>query len=42
MLETIDEPARERLLRDLDAIKDNLRAAIARNGNSTDDQTATG
>jgi MarR family transcriptional regulator for hemolysin len=42
LLETIDEPARERLLRDLDAIKDNLRAAIARNGNSTDDQTATG
>ena len=42
LLETIDEPASERLLRDLDAIKDNLRAAIARNGNSTDDQTATG
>jgi MarR family transcriptional regulator, transcriptional regulator for hemolysin len=42
LLETIDEPARERLLRDLDAIKDNLRTAIARNGNSTDDQTATG
>ena len=42
VLETIDEPSRERLLRDLDAMKDNLRAAIARNGNSTDDQTATG
>jgi MarR family transcriptional regulator for hemolysin len=42
LLETIDEPARERLLRDLDAIKDNVPAAIARNGNSTDDQTATG
>ena len=42
VLETIDQPSRARLLRDLDAMKDNLRAAIARNGNSTDDQTATG
>ena len=42
LLETIDEPSRERLLRDLDAIKDKLRAAIGRNGNSADDQTATG
>ena len=42
LLETIDGPSRERLLRDLDAIKDNLRTAIGRNGNSTDDQTATG
>lgn len=42
LLETIDGPSRERLLRDLDAIKDKLRAAIGRNGNSADDQTATG
>ena len=42
VLDKIDEPARAHLLRDLNTIKDSLRAAIARNGNSTDDQTATG
>ena len=46
MMETVlDRPRRarrsEQLLRDLDAMKDNLRAAIARNGN-TQRQTATG
>ena len=33
VLDKIDEPARAHLLRDLDTIKDSLRAAIARNGN---------
>jgi MarR family transcriptional regulator for hemolysin len=42
VLDTIDEPARAHLLRDLDSIKDSLRAAIARNGNAAPDQTATG
>jgi MarR family transcriptional regulator for hemolysin len=42
VLEGIDEPSRERLLRDLELLKDNLRAAIARNGNGAQDQTATG
>jgi MarR family transcriptional regulator for hemolysin len=42
VLEGIDEPSRERLLRDLESLKDNLRAAIARNGNGAQDQTATG
>ena len=42
VLDKIDEPARAHLLRDLDTIKDSLRAAIARNGTATTDQTATG
>jgi len=42
VLDKIDEPARAHLLRDLDTIKDSLRAAIARNGTATSDQTATG
>ena len=42
VLETIDEAARERLLKDLDTMKDTLRGAIARNGAAAQDQTATG
>lgn len=42
VLDKIDEPARAHLLRDLDTIKDSLRAAIARNGNGANEQTATG
>ncbi|HXD45572.1 MAG TPA: MarR family transcriptional regulator [Pseudolabrys sp.] len=42
VLDTIDETARDRLLKDLDAIKNNLRTAIARNGSAAPDQTATG
>jgi MarR family transcriptional regulator for hemolysin len=42
VLDKIDEPARAHLLRDLDTIKDSLRAAIARNGTAASDQTATG
>ena len=42
VLDKIDEPARAHLLRDLDTIKDSLRAAIARNGNGGNEQTATG
>ena len=42
VLENIDDKSRERLLRDLDAIKDNLRGAIARNGSAAQNQTATG
>ena len=42
VLDKIDEPARAHLLRDLDTIKDSLRAAIARNGNGAHEQTATG
>jgi MarR family transcriptional regulator, transcriptional regulator for hemolysin len=40
VLDKMDEASRERLLKDLDAIKDNLRDAIARN--AANDQTATG
>jgi MarR family transcriptional regulator for hemolysin len=42
VLDKMDEASRERLLKDLDAIKDNLRGAIARNANAANDQTATG
>ena len=42
VLDSIDEPSRERLLKNLSAMKDNLRGAIARNGNGSQDQTATG
>ncbi len=42
VLDKIDEASRERLLRELEAIKDNLRSAIARNGGGSHDQTATG
>jgi MarR family transcriptional regulator for hemolysin len=42
VLEKLDEPTREQLLRDLEAIKDKLRSAIARNGSAPQDQTATG
>jgi len=42
VLEKIGEPARERLLDDLETMKDALRAAIARHGNAADNQTATG
>ena len=38
VLDKIDEPARAHLLRDLDTIKDSLRAAIARNGNGANEQ----
>jgi MarR family transcriptional regulator, transcriptional regulator for hemolysin len=40
VLDKMDEASRERLLKNLDAIKDNLREAIARN--AANDQTATG
>jgi MarR family transcriptional regulator for hemolysin len=42
VLDSIDEPSRERLLKNLASMKDNLRGAIARNGNGSQDQTATG
>lgn len=42
VLEGIDDPSRERLLHDLETIKDKLRTAIARNGTAAQDQTATG
>jgi len=42
VLDKIDDSSRERLLNDLDIIKDNLRGAIARNGNAAQDQTAIG
>jgi MarR family transcriptional regulator for hemolysin len=42
VLEGIDDPSRERLLRDLGVMKDNLRAAIVRQANNVQDQTATG
>ena len=42
VLDSIDEPSRERLLKNLASMKDNLRGAIARNGNGSHDQTATG
>jgi len=42
VLGKLDDAARERLMRDLDAIKDNLRAAIARSGTAAQDQSATG
>lgn len=42
VLDGLDDATRERLLRDLDAIKDNLRSAIARGGAAAHDQSATG
>jgi MarR family transcriptional regulator for hemolysin len=42
VLDKMDAPARERLLKDLDAIKDKLRTAIARQAGGAHDQTATG
>lgn len=42
VLGKLDDAARERLMRDLDAIKDNLRTAIARSGTAAQDQSATG
>lgn len=42
VLDGMDESARERLLRNLETIKDNLRAVIARNGHAAEDQSATG
>lgn len=42
VLDSIDEASRERLLKNLDAMKDNLRSAIARNGSAAQNQTATG
>ena len=42
VLDSIDEPSRERLLKNLASMKDNLRGAIARNGNGSQDHTATG
>ena len=38
----IDDAAREQLLRDLGVMKDNLRAAISRQANNVQDQTAIG
>lgn len=42
VLEGIDDASREQLLRDLGVMKDNLRAAINRQTNNVQDQTATG
>jgi MarR family transcriptional regulator for hemolysin len=42
VLEGVDETSREQLLRDLGVMKDNLRAAINRQTNTVQDQTATG
>lgn len=42
VLEGIDDAAREQLLRDLGVMKDNLRAAINRQTNTVQEQTATG
>jgi len=42
VLEGVDDSAREQLLRDLGVMKDNLRAAINRQTNIVQDQTATG
>ncbi|HEV2629809.1 MAG TPA: MarR family winged helix-turn-helix transcriptional regulator [Pseudolabrys sp.] len=42
VLEGIDDASREQLLRELGVMKDNLRAAINRQTNTVQDQTATG
>jgi MarR family transcriptional regulator for hemolysin len=42
VLEGIDDAAREQLLRQFGVMKDNLRAAINRQTNNVQDQTATG
>jgi MarR family transcriptional regulator for hemolysin len=42
VLDGLDEGARERLLKSLDTVKDNLRGAIARHGHAARDQSATG
>jgi MarR family transcriptional regulator for hemolysin len=43
VLQGVDAAAQERMLRELEAMKDNLRAAINRNGSAnSDDQSATG
>lgn len=43
VLQSIDAPAQERMLRDLETMKDNLRAAINRNGSAnSNDQFAAG
>ena len=42
VLEGIDDASREQLLRELGVMKDNLRAAINRQTNNVQDQTATG
>jgi MarR family transcriptional regulator for hemolysin len=42
VLDGIDDASREQLLRDLGVMKDNLRAAINRQTNNVQDQTATG
>ena len=42
VLEGIDDASREQLLRELGVMKDNLRAAINRQSNTVQNQTATG
>jgi MarR family transcriptional regulator, transcriptional regulator for hemolysin len=42
VLQNVDENAQEQLLRNLGVMKDNLRAAINRNGNDAAAQSATG
>ena len=42
VLEGIDDASREQLLREIGVMKDNLRAAINRQTNTVQDQTATG
>jgi MarR family transcriptional regulator for hemolysin len=42
VLEGVDDASRDRFLRDLGVMKDNLRAAINRQTNNVQDQTATG
>ena len=42
VLDGIDDASREQLLRELGVMKDNLRAAINRQTNNVQDQTATG
>lgn len=42
VLEGVDDASREQLLRELGVMKDNLRAAINRQSNTVQNQTATG